>query len=111
MESMISFDEEIAIALNQPANVVHLGRRKSIIESEGNQPEPELHFQVFARNVNVRRFVRFAALEMEPVWADPQDRRHLPYSAVRRSRHQSETASNKADDRLRFRTRPALRRR
>ena len=74
---MISFDQEIAILLNQSANVVHLGRRESIIESKGNRPQPKLHFEVFARNVNVRWFVRFAAIEMKSVGTDPQDRGHL----------------------------------
>jgi len=76
MKLTIGFDQEIAIFLHQPANVVHLRRRESIIESEGNRSQPKLHFEVFARNVNMGWFVRFAAVEMKSVWADPHDGGH-----------------------------------
>jgi hypothetical protein len=93
MKLKITFDQEIAILLNQPPNVVHLGRRESIIESKGNRPQPKLHFEVSARNVNVRWFVRFTTIEMKPVWTDPQDCGHLPHPAVSQFFQQSEIAS------------------
>ncbi len=58
------------------ADLVQLRLVETKIGGERNGLEPELRFELVARDVDVRRLVVLAAVEMKPIGADAEDRRH-----------------------------------
>ena len=76
MESTVSVDQEIAILLNQPPNTVHLVWRKAVVEGNRDWTQPKFHFEIAARDMNVRRLIRLAAIEVETLRPDSKDGGH-----------------------------------
>ena len=54
---MISLDQKIAMFLDQATNAIHLRRCKAKVRRDGNWIQPELHLQIIACHVDVRRLV------------------------------------------------------
>jgi hypothetical protein len=76
MEPTVSVDQEIAIILNQPPNTVHLVWRKAVVEGNGDWTQPKFHFEIAVRDMNVRRLIRLAAIEVETIRPDSEDGGH-----------------------------------
>jgi hypothetical protein len=50
---------------------VYLSGRKSVVRCDSNWVQPEFHFEIFTRRMNVRWLVRFAAIKVKAVWTNP----------------------------------------
>jgi hypothetical protein len=71
MKTTISVDQKIAISLNQLSDAVYLSGGKSVVRCEGNWMQLEFYFELLARHMDVRRLIRFAAVEVKPVGTNP----------------------------------------
>jgi hypothetical protein len=67
MKTTISFDQKIAIFLNQLSDAVYLRGGKSVVRREGNWMQPEFYFEILARDMDVRWLVRLATVEVKTV--------------------------------------------
>ena len=76
MDSNIGIDERLAMLINEPLDVAKFRLVEPVIGRERNWSQPELGFAILAFNVDVRRLVSFATVEMEAVRTDAQDRWH-----------------------------------
>jgi hypothetical protein len=62
--------------LDQTLNPTNLNRPEAAAALEANAAEPKLGDVVIALDVNMRRFLGVARVEVKAIRAGPQDRRH-----------------------------------
>jgi hypothetical protein len=76
MKANIRRQQRLAMLFNQPLDFAQFRWAKTQVSRERNRLQPELGFDVLARDVDVRRFVSFAAVKMKSIRADAQYRWH-----------------------------------
>jgi len=62
-------NEAIPVLCNHLLQIIQLMCRKSVIPAQAYGPQPEFRLEIISRDMDMRRFIRFSAVKMNPAGA------------------------------------------